>query len=212
MAAPALTFTGQRIYDAVAPLAQVDDENAYALARFCSAIAKLLDQAVDVSRDQDDGTPGYGQLFDVDNVDSEYLPYIARFVGVRLPAGLTDEAKRLRIKQTDGFRRGTPNAIINAARQHLVGPDGTGATASVDLRQRDGGPYSYTVVTKLSETPDEPAVLAALLEQKPAGFLLTLTVISGGDYETLLVTHTDYADVLATFTNYADVLSDPSQT
>lgn len=215
MTAPTLTHTGQRFADEFAGPLEVDAEHGYAFTLFLSVLARAFDQVADISRDGDDGRPGYARLFnaqDADDCPATFLPFVGQFVGVEMLPGLTEAQQRLRIRETDGFKRGTPEAIRGAARQFLVGPSGAGDDATVFLNERQGGAYKLGVSTLVSETPDPGAVLRALLEQKPAGILLTYTAIAGGDYATLKGTHTDYADVKAEFADYAELRADPSQT
>ena len=67
MGMPTLTDSGQRLYDALAPLATQDASNNYALANYCNALAKMLDPVATVVRDQDDGTPGWAFPFQLSN-------------------------------------------------------------------------------------------------------------------------------------------------
>lgn len=211
MAAPTLTRTGQRMHDALAELAPDDATYDYAYAWFCAARAAMFDLVADIV-DRGDGRPGYTVLFDPDECPAAFLPWLAQFVGVTIPPGLDEAAARLRIKETDGFRRGTPAALRGAARQFLVGPGGDGSSATVYLTERAGSAYQLRVATLTSETPDSARVLAALLEQKPAGLTLTYSVITGGDYDTLAGTHADYDELVADFTDYDDMAADPAHT
>lgn len=211
MTAPDFTHTGQRMADEFEGPLAVDPDNGYAFSWFLSVLATAFDTAADLSRD-DEGVPGYAGLWDPDTVGADLLPFLGQFVGVEMLPGLTEAQQRLRIKQTDGFKRGTPGAIVGAARQFLVGPSGTGEDATVYLNERQGSAYALGVATLTSETPDADEVLRALLEQKPAGITLTHTVISGGDYATLAGTHTDYADIAGQFTDYNEMRADPAQT
>lgn len=212
MAQPALSRTAQRLYDSLAPLMVLDEENGWAGAYFCAALAAPLDPIADVVLDGEDGTPGWTVIFDPDNCPAEWLPWLARFVGVVLPPNLDEAAQRLRIRETDGFKRGTVAAIQGAARQHLVGPDGTGSTATVYLVERQGGAYKLGITTLSSETPDSALVLAAILEQKPAGITLTYTTVSGGDLATLRAAATDLADIAGDFTDLNAIRADPAHT
>lgn len=204
MAAPTLTTTAERLYDDVAPLAYDDEAQGYALALYLQALATMLDEVADLSRDSEEGRPGWSQLFDLDTVDAKFLPYVGQFIGVTVPPELSAEAQRARIRSTDGFRRGTPAAIIGAAQQHLTG------TQKVYLTERHASAYRLTVATLTSETPDPDAVVRALAEQKPAGLILTHSVIPGGDFDTLRDTHSDFADVTATFANFDELRADPA--
>lgn len=212
MSQPTLTTGGQHLYDSLQPLAQEDEANGWATAHMAQALGAMFDEVLDVVRDRDDGTRGWAVLFDPDLCPAALLSFPAQMQGVTLLPGLDEAAQRLRIKETDGFKRGTPKAIEGAARQHLVGPDGTGATATVYLLPNHDGPGTLTVTTLDSETPDADRVLAALLEQKPFWVVLEHLVIAGGDWATLEGTHTDWADVDGQFATWADVRADPSIT
>lgn len=205
-APPTLTHTGERLYESVAPLATEDAEHGYALAHFVSALAALFDEAADVSRDGEDGTPGYAQLFDPDTAPEAWLPYAAQFVGVTLSDRLPEASKRVRLRETDGFRRGTPDAILGAARQHLTG------LGRAFLVERQGSAYRLSVTTFTDETPDADLVRAALRPLIPAGIVWTLVVVTGTDFDSLTGTHTDFDDVTTTFSSFDDLRSDPTRT
>lgn len=147
MAQPPLSTTAQRLYDAVAPMAYDDEANGWALALFCQAMALTLDEAADLSRDEDDGSPGYSGLFDADTIPAKLLPWLGQLIGVAVPTDQPEAVQRARIKSTDGFQRGTPGAIIGAAQAHLTG------TQTVYLIERHGSAYRLTVSTLQSETP-----------------------------------------------------------
>lgn len=204
MASPELTHTGQRLYDALAPLAEGDGERGYALAYYCGALARVLDQLADLSRDTDD-LPGWGALLDPDEVPDEMVDYLAQFIGVVIPGGVDAATAREWLRNTDGRNRGTPAAIAGAARAFLTG------AKTVYLIERHGSPYKLTVTTWASETPDPGRVEAAVRAQKPAGIVLTYSTINGGDYETLRDTHSDYSVVAELFEDYAEVRADPAK-
>lgn len=204
MSAPALSATGQRLYDELEPLARDSDAGlSYPLARFCDALALLLDEVADLSRDGDDEAPGWTSIFDPDGAPAAWLPWMAQLVGVQFSPSLPEADRRARIKATDGFKRGTPAALVAAAQATLTG------TKKVYLTERHGSAYRLTVATLASETLDPSATLAALMEQKPAGLVLTHAVVTGGTYGDLASTHTDYADVKATFASFDEVRTNP---
>jgi hypothetical protein len=179
------------------------DQQVWDLLQYVGALASMFDQIEDYARDQPDGTPGWGILLDPDRCPPEALGYLGQFVGVDLRAGLSDSAQRERIKGTDGFKRGTPGAIVAAAQQYLTG------NKTVILRERDpsvdpvnNGAYGFTVLTYTSETPDSAAVLAALKEQKPAGLLMTYSTVPGANYLFVRTTYGTYQDVKNAFLTY----------
>lgn len=206
MATPALTFTGEALYEALAPLAAEDEDHGYALAHYSGAQATMLDQVADWSRDQDDGTPGWAILMDPDRCPPEALDWLAQFVGVRFPFAMDPATKRARIKSTDGFKRGTPAAVRAAAQQFLTG------SKTVYMTERWGGnAYAVRIATLASETPNPTLVTAALMDQKPGGILLTYQTVTGQDFNALRDTHTDFADVTATFVTFNEIRDNPTK-
>lgn len=209
-----LTATGLRFFELLEPLAEDDEANGSPLAIYSDGYAAIVEPLADLVADADDGTPGWAaHLFDPDNEPAEWLPVTELFVGVN-PLPAVDEAgRRLRIKHVDGRYRGTPQAIKNAARQFLIGPDGTRESATVYLNARVGGQAThFTVATLATETADLSLVQAAVAEQTPAGFQGTVTTITGGDYDTLRDTHVDYTDAAGQFATYDDMRANPALT
>lgn len=202
MTAPALDPVAADLYGALAPLAATDDRNGYALASLTAAVGAMF-QAVDtLARDTPAG-PGWSELLDVDRDPPLGLGYLAQFVGVTLDPALGDTAQRARIRATDGFKRGTVAAIVGAARQYLTGMQ------RVVLVERVGGDaYALTVITYTSETPDAAKVLAAMTAQKPAGLLLTHTVLSGQTFAQLKANYATFAAAKAHYSTFAALRDD----
>lgn len=205
MAAPELTHTGQQLYGSLAPLATEDARHGYALAHFLQALAIPFDEAADLSRDREDGTIGWGILFDVDRVPAKFLPYVGQFVGIDVPEHLDDAAKRIRVRETGNRNRGSAAAIIGAARQRLTG------TRTVYLMERHGSPWRFTVATRTSETPNPALVAADVAAQKPAGMKFVHELITGGDYVTLRATHATYDELPGIFATYDELRADPAR-
>jgi hypothetical protein len=118
---PPLSKTGTRLYDSVEPLTRDDEANGWPLAYYSNAFAAMLDPVLTLVSEQDDGTPGYAWLFNPDTAPAGWLPYLEFFAGVTPYPAVDEAGRRLRIKETDGRRRGTPRAIKGAARQFLTG-------------------------------------------------------------------------------------------
>lgn len=125
MAKPALTETGERIYNQLAPTFFREDERyGWAGALFVSAYAAMLDPAAQIV--QANGTvPGYAILFDPVNCPAAWLPWLGQFVGIPPEVGLamvkTGQTATLRlwIKSPIGYTRGKAAAMILAARTTL---------------------------------------------------------------------------------------------
>jgi hypothetical protein len=190
------------ILERLAPLSTPD------LEEFTAAVASPLEQINFYVRDDGDD-PGWSALLDVDRCPAEALPWLGQLVGVTLVPQQASETTaqfearaRQRIKDTDGWQRGTPAAIMGAIKAHLTG------TQTVFLRERDGSAYRLTVVTFDDETPDTDAALSALIEQKPAGIVLTFLVVPHWVYEIVRLSYVTYDDILATFPTYRALLDD----
>jgi hypothetical protein len=211
MPAPLLSSFAQGLYDALAPLARDDASNNYALAWYCAAIGTMLQEVEDYARDTTvDGVdaPGWSGLLDVNRAPSKGLGYLAQFVGVTLLPGLSDAAQRDRIRQTDGWNRGTPAAIRGAAQQYLTG------AKTVVLRERDVAAsasdpaYGLSVITYTSQTPDSAKVLAAIQAQKPAGIILRYVVRTGQDYQSIYTNRATYGALYSAYATYEGVIED----
>lgn len=165
------------------------------LDTFLAAIGSMFQPVDDLVRDSELGE-GWSPLLDAQRAPTEALPWLGQLVGVRLMAGLSEPARRQRIAETDGFRRGSLAALVGAARQHLTG------LQRVVVRERDGSAYRLTVITFDSQTPYPDRVAAALAEQKPAVIVLDYRVETGQDYRQLHDERVTYDAVRTDFTDY----------
>lgn len=175
-----------------------DEGTGWQLLRYVAAIAGPLTEVDDLVRDSVAG-PGWSKALDVDRADPQSLAYLAQFVGARLIAGLSDTEQRARIRDAEGWRRGTPAAIVQAARSLLTG----GQAVLIEERYGDDA-YALRVRTYTVQTPDPDAVEAQIRRQKPAGIVLTYETIDGGTYADLTGHSTTYTDLESDFTDYAD--------
>lgn len=165
----ALSNFARILYDELEPLRYADEITGYPLARFVNAIAAPFDLIWDLTMEVD--VP-WETIVDIDSAPASFLQWLGRFKGVNINRALSADEQRTQIHGAAGFARGTPSAIIAAARQTLTG------NKYVFLNERDGGAYRLGVDTLVSETPDPAATLAAVLKQKPAGIVLTHNVIA----------------------------------
>lgn len=204
MPAPVVGVAAQELWDSLGPWAE-EDIDVWELLQFCQAFSIGLDDILDVVRDTEDG-PGWSVVMDADRVPDEWVAWLGQFVGVRIPDDVTTlSAKRNWIKAVSGFKRGGPAALVASVQRYLTG------TKTVILTERQGSAYGLGVSTYPGETPDPTKILPAVLEQKPGGIVVEVTVVAGNDYATLKATHADYADVEATYVDYAEVKADPDK-
>src|SRR5215467_11358862 len=73
----------ERLYDMLAPLAQQDPHNAWALLIYINAIGLMFQEVEDLVRDSPEG-PGWSELLDLNRAPTQALPWLAQLVGVRL--------------------------------------------------------------------------------------------------------------------------------
>jgi hypothetical protein len=192
-----------RLYGMLEPLAQYDPLNGWALVILLNAIGAEYQLVEDYVRDTPAG-PGWSLLLDLNRCPSEALGWLAQFVGVRLLPGASDADSRHRIANVSGWWRGTPATIQQAAWRTLTGQ------ARVYLTERDGDPYTLTVLTYSHETPNPAATEAAILAEKPAGIILNYVCQSGQLYSRVVTRVATYAALDAYYTSYAQMLADES--
>lgn len=195
MPAPVLSSFAQRLYDEFVPLALEDAANEYALAWWLATISNPFQLVDDLARDTSAGE-GWSIAVDLARVPDFMLDWLGQFVGVRTPVGSTPAVKRALIAAVGGWNRGTSTSMRGAVQALLTG------NKTVIFAERDGGPYSLTIITRTSETPDVPAVLAALKAQKPGGILLNYVTSDGNTYLEVRATKANYTAVIAAYANY----------
>lgn len=201
MAAPAVHPSTRRLYDSLGSgFTREDESSGWQLLRFVESFGVEMGVVDDIVRDSDDG-PGWSVVFDIDRVPIAYLPFLAQFIGVRIGlSNLSDAEKRARVKNAEGFKRGTRPAMIQAAKSLLTG------TKRVKVLERfEGNANAVRVQTYLAETPDAPGVEAEVRKQKPAGLILTHQVLGGATYGELSAEFATYPLLDAGFTDYADM-------
>jgi hypothetical protein len=91
---------------------------------------------------------------------------------------------------------------VAAAQLHLTG------TKIVFFRERYGGAYRLQVLTYTVQTPNPTLVEKELMAQKPAGIILTYTVLAGQDYQLLYLNNATYQVVYDKYPTYQGVMSD----
>lgn len=199
MPVPDLTPLGARLQARTQPLAPDDELNNYAHALLCEALSKAVEQVAELFDPEGDVPPG-APLLDVELCPDWALPWLAQIVGVTLPAGVSPDDARVLIADVAGWDRGTPDALRAAAGFYLTD------TKTVYFRERYGGnAYALQVVTLTSETPDQSAVLKALLAQKPGGIVLDYHTVTGWDYTEMTTAGGVYTTLATHYATYNDL-------
>jgi hypothetical protein len=171
------------------------------LADYADAIGWMF-SGVEVYVSADDEEENWSILFDPDECPVEALPYLAQYVGERLPTGLAEPLAREWIKDAPNQLRGTMYAIFRAAQRTLTG------SRSVQIKERNGvlgedDADRLSVVTYTQETPDPDAVLADLLTVVPADIVLDYQVLSGQTWDDVATAYADWTAEAAANADWA---------
>lgn len=192
MSMPDLQPVAAQLYELLEPLTGYEVQYDYALAKALQAWCLPYEEAFPLAQDPT-------IMVDIDRTPDKFVPWLGQFVGVLPRAGLTPEAARLRVRETDGWLRGTPGAIVGAAKQYLTGQK------RVSLHERTTGAYRLSIITYEDETPDEAAVRSALEEQVPWGLKWTYDVMPGQTFRDLRDNYATFRTVRNTFPTFRDV-------
>lgn len=186
MPMPIVGSWAQRLYDRLGSLQRnVDAANGWPLLTYLGAIGDNEMQLVeDLVVDRDSGINGWAILFDANTCPAYALPWLGQLVGVTVDTTLNETAQREQIVAVGGWRRGSPDSMLNAAKPYLSGLKFT------QMVERYGGDaYQILYITHTAETPADPTAMQdAVIAQKPAGIILTFANFAGqswGDLKTL---------------------------
>lgn len=186
--------------DAVAAIAPWWTEDHETYIRALMVMTEQIQLFVD---DQDDGTPGWSIMLDPDTCPVYALPYLAQWVGERLPTGLSEADARAWIQAAPNQWRGTPYSVARAAQRWLTGQ------RYVQIRERshlDGTPDPdyLAVQTFTSQTPDPDRVLAELRVAVPADIVLDYQVTLGATWEDIHLAYADWDAVQADIPTWSE--------
>lgn len=187
------------LYDSLGSHRDDDGATNFALRRFCEAWCLPAQPLYDLVRERNDGTPGWGILFDVDRCPAACLPYLAQYVGVVITPEMSEEQIRNEIREPTGWARGREPAIRIAAQRTLTG------ARRVIIRPRTPKVGEHYIRTLKSETPDPVRTEAVLRAAVPAWECLDYAAIDGVAWTDIDAAWDTWADVDADFTTWGDL-------
>lgn len=172
MTRPVVSAVADRVYTALTPFGEQDEAYGWPLLRFCDALTAAA-AGVEALAADTDAAAGWSGLLDADVCPPQGLAVLGQMVGVQVPPGADAVTARALVKARGGWGRGTPAAIIAAARLTLTGGK------HVTLTERDGSAYRVRVTVYTAEIPDLGALTAAFNAALPAGIVGTVEVLTG---------------------------------
>lgn len=122
------TTFAYRLYEQLLPFQKLDTQGH--LWALCDGFYAMFQEVEELIKDRDDGLPGYANMLDINACRSDFLSWLAQFVGANPMPGLSDTAQRGYIASLPGFNRCRPDTIKAAVAATLTG------TKTVDLRER----------------------------------------------------------------------------
>jgi hypothetical protein len=158
------------------------------LDNFIRAISGMWSQIeVYIDDDPDNDIVAWQPLLDIDIAPLGGLPYLAQYVGERLPVGLNESQARDWIRLSPNWQRGTPQGIVNAVKRHLTGTQ----TVMMGEQMKLDGTFdvdTVSIATYAEETPDQNVILDVLRRNVPADLLYeyeavpqaTWAIVEGG--------------------------------
>lgn len=167
---------------------------------YLNAVGSMFAAVEALSADAENGE-GWSLALDPDLCPPEALPYLAQFVGERLPVGLAEPFQREWIKDEPNSVRGTVPSILRAAQRSLTG------NRKVALLERGGvnDPDLVVVRTYASETPFPARVLHDLQDVMPADMTLDYRAIAGSTWGLVNANYASWGAVKADNATWADV-------
>lgn len=199
MARPEVSELAEQLYAALGFFREADEDNDWALLRFCAAWASPLDPVYGLVAETDTDAP-WAVLFDVENCPVDSLPYLAQYVGVTLTPDMSEEDQRAAIREPVGWSRGRTASIEISALPTLTG------TRRVVIKPREPEVGIHYIRTLASETPNPNRTEGALRAAVPAWEFLDYQAFTAFTYDDLDAGYKDYAAVKAAFATYGDVI------
>lgn len=144
--------------------------------------------------------PGMVEFLRPQTAPAKWLPWMARNVGARLTAGMSEQQQRLEVEHPSGYERGREDTIRAMVDGYL-----TGGRAVIFRPRFDGNAYWLVIRTRLAETPDPVALEAALASNIPAGLRWDYQAVDERDWVEVEETWETWADVEAANANWDDV-------
>lgn len=162
-------------------------------AGFPLLVGALVSALQDIANLTDPATNDWAGAFDLDTTPAP--GWLGAITGTPVPNGLDLESTRAYVRNRPAWRRGTPGAILAAARAAY-------SRGHIELLERNGSPWRATLLVYGATELELEQIRVAAVEQKPVGIVLTVEAATGASYEHLRTFHGTYAQLAAEFPTY----------
>jgi len=191
-----LSETAERVYDQLAPtFFRQDGQHSFSGWNFTRALASMIDPAALVVQPQADKPP-YAVLFDMTTCPTEWLPWVAQFVGIMpskieaLIARGQEALAREWIEHPIQFNRGKVSAMELAARATL-----TGTKVLYFYVRYNGEAFTIKAASLAGQTPNPKETKAAIESMMAAWCHLEYETVEGGTLGLLEASHPKVSEV-----------------
>jgi hypothetical protein len=161
------------------------------LDTYLRAIAEMFTE-VELLAFETDDTEAWQVLFDPDLIPEKGLPYLAQFLGEKLPDGISEPLAR-------EWLNDNPYSIFRAAQRHLTGGRAVSMSERDDGSGPDSDPEFLQIVTFEDETPNPTQTEADIRSVLPADVILEYAALPG---QTWADVESGFADWAAADTAY----------
>ena len=173
-----------------------DAADDYPLYRFMAGVAAELGDVDDLLERFDFDPVTEGRLATSDLADPRtselgWLPWMAQLLGVQIdPAYTPAEMRDAVFYASSGWRAGTKNSLADVAKASLTGTKYAKVYDHTVSLPGDGGQWDVLLVTRVTETPNQASMLAAITRRgaKPAGVTLRYRAYESS-WDTIEVTY-----------------------
>lgn len=196
MTVPVVHKAAEQAYRLLPDFMRTSDANHnYAALKLIAAGSVALEKPLDFLTivDPDTSVTGTCELVNSQAAPRAFLGWLGWLLGIDTSVIPDADVRDSLTNASAAQRRGSSGAILNAVQRTLT--DSKYARCFTNFSGTE--PYLITVITLISETPDEVATLEAAWGEKPAGMDLVLQTVDGATWNIIVGAFDTWADAVA---------------
>lgn len=164
----------QEVYDKLAPYAEVDEANGWALRSLVEAVTKMYLDVDDLVRESPADDPGWSALFDAARMPPEAMPWLAQLIGMVVVRSDPLDVTRDKLTYAEtGIQRGSVPSMLRSIKRTLTG------NKTVFITERTTDAWHLSIRTRTAETPSSTVTAQAIIAQKSAGLVIDYATFTG---------------------------------